>query len=1190
MDAEVARALARAERMLPSLDPARPATAAPPGPTHGPPLDKVIEELAALERELGDGAAEVAVLRARLGALYGRRYLRGEGPWSDREEGIRLLRAARAANGPGAVEGPERLRATLLLATLLLPIPQPERDGGPPSFERMLAWSMAEVGQEERRQAELAELEPLVVELEAAGLPEPMHQEFALLRSMLSRARVFHSAGDPSPMVGFLQQLMREHPEKSRERDLVEASLGLLDLAGPLVPPTESAAPPAASAEAPNGPPQGEASDEWTTAVMAMLGELRVPGVVGAERLGELVGELVASSGGVDGDGAGEAMPDAALGAAGQAVLGTRTGSPELLEGAYHRMGEAGQQVPADGRAAWMLRMVLGSLLPMVAVNHGNLRDEAEALRLLGSLGPEPVRDVPASPGSTSGDQLAVLARVGAIALRLGRLTCEAEDVAGVTAALAELEELAGRVEEGQETHWVVVYHLAFAYLARARALGSVADLRAGLDRLRELRERPTVPSFMRQLVDTVWPMALAASATLERDPEQLLDVVASARAALTSGEPVAVNERAKARWGIAQALRTYHELTGDRPRLTEAVEELRAARGELVAGTDRGGARVVLWALAEAHAERREPGDLAAAVEAGLAALDALADDVLMQLGAEHGLETARAGAEQALRVAEWAVAEGDVANAVRALETGRALVLRAAAASASVPEQLAALGLGELADEWRRAVPGEAASAPGGFEDGPAIPSRLRRRALDALRPARAGRRALLAVPELAELASAVEASGADALVYLLPGQGAADGAALVIGRGDGPAGATVLPLPGLSAAGRAPLERYLGAAARRSAAAGADGAGGRDAAWEAALDELCDWAGPAVMGPLLARLAADGGTGSPPRIVLVPCGNLGVVPWHAARVAAGYVCQVAVVSYAASGAQFVTAAGRARLAPRARPVLVADPRLDLLWAADEVTTLSTNYYQRAALYGEFLEEPAAGVRGAGTPAELLAELAGRPGAEPVSLLHIASHGEAGTRPTVSALALAEPPEPPEPPDASELSDPEASAGPDGAAGALTVARLLDGPADPAADGPGPLVVLSACETDLSRRDHDEALTLTTAFVARGATDAVGSRWTAGDGASALLMAVFHHHLAVEGLAPADALRAAQLWMLDPARRPPPGLVGELAREAAQPSLDRLSAWAAFIHQGSPRPATRTAGTTIDGTRKGE
>lgn len=124
------------------------------------------------------------------------------------------------------------------------------------------------------------------------------------------------------------------------------------------------------------------------------------------------------------------------------------------------------------------------------------------------------------------------------------------------------------------------------------------------------------------------------------------------------------------------------------------------------------------------------------------------------------------------------------------------------------------------------------------------------------------------------------------------------------------------------------------------------------------------------------------------------------------------------------------------------------------------------------------------------------------------------------------------------------------------------------------------GPLVVLSACQTDLSKGDHDEALTLTTAFAAAGARDVVGSRWLAQDSGSALLMAVFHHHLVVDGLSPVDALRAAQLWMLDPHRENPGSLQGDLLREMGRPGLERTALWGAFIHQGHPGPgATNTA-----------
>ncbi|MEV6426113.1 CHAT domain-containing protein, partial [Streptomyces sp. NPDC051662] len=58
----------------------------------------------------------------------------------------------------------------------------------------------------------------------------------------------------------------------------------------------------------------------------------------------------------------------------------------------------------------------------------------------------------------------------------------------------------------------------------------------------------------------------------------------------------------------------------------------------------------------------------------------------------------------------------------------------------------------------------------------------------------------------------------------------------------------------------------------------------------------------------------------------------------------------------------------------------------------------------------------------------------------------------------------------------------------------------------------------------------------------------------------------------LSQHALAPADALRAAQLWMLNPDRRSPPGLGDPLHRGAARTDLHEIYLWAAFTHQGNP------------------
>jgi hypothetical protein len=61
---------------------------------------------------------------------------------------------------------------------------------------------------------------------------------------------------------------------------------------------------------------------------------------------------------------------------------------------------------------------------------------------------------------------------------------------------------------------------------------------------------------------------------------------------------------------------------------------------------------------------------------------------------------------------------------------------------------------------------------------------------------------------------------------------------------------------------------------------------------------------------------------------------------------------------------------------------------------------------------------------------------------------------------------------------------------------------------------------------------------------------------------------MAMVHHLRATRGLPDHEALRAAQAWMRDPDREPPPALAGlypARPRVLAEPAV-----WAAFAHHG--------------------
>lgn len=703
------------------------------------------------------------------------------------------------------------------------------------------------------------------------------------------------------------------------------------------------------------------------------------------------------------------------------------------------------------------------------------------------------------------------------------------EDAERLRALLPRADALVGAVPEDHDLRFIALVARAMARISLGRLttdkelmLGGLADFEDG----RTAAGRSSLPFGDEELAAMV--------------PD-----VATLRAYLTGGaadipgqDVPPPDAPADQLASAANRLGIRYDLTKDPADLEAVITALERLREHIRQGRAPRVAAQSLWSLAGHYQARwardRNESDADAATRAANESLAALAADVLLQHGAEHRLQTARNGASLGVQAALWAAARGKVDDAVAALELGRALVLQAAATSRAVPELLEDRGHPELAAAWRESGAADATGLP------TELPSTLRRQALEALGYREPG--GLLHTPTLRQLADGVGEAGADALIYLIPADnGDAPGMVLAVGP---EIGIGVGPLPALSEAESAPLERYLDAAAARTDEAS-------ERAWEDALSGLCDWAYRAfadVLTGLEAHLPAGHRT---PRVVLVPCGRLGIVPWHAARFPAGaphdYLCQALVISYAASGSQFLRTAKRAPRDPVSAPAMVADPSLSLTYAELEVLELRNAFYPGARLYGDFATLPPDSVP-VGTPDQLLALLA-----QDHSMVHLATHGMAGVRPTESALHLA-------------------PADPGEEAGLLTVTRLLDRPQPAEQAAPdGPLIVLSACETDLSTRDHDEALTLTTAFVSGGARDVVGSRWTTRDSASTLLMAVFHQRLRA-GLSPVDALRAAQLWMLDPDREDPGCLSEQLRPDVGRLDLQRPAVWAAFIHQGHP------------------
>lgn len=677
----------------------------------------------------------------------------------------------------------------------------------------------------------------------------------------------------------------------------------------------------------------------------------------------------------------------------------------------------------------------------------------------------------------------------------------------GSDAALDELATLAGGLTERHFLWLLVQLGLGSGRVVRGVRRRDADEVRQGVRNLIDVAESDVCPGLMRTDLLVMAGMGELLLGTLSDDDALIDGGLARLRNGIT-GPSFGIGGEARRRHALGFMLLGIHVRRGGREYLDDGIAELRRADeliGDDPANPIRGH---LLPELAEALHER---GDHPDAIETGLAALRAFEEDVLLQTTAEHGLAMARRAAGFARDVAGWCVRERDLEGAVRGIEHGRGLLLGAATSAADAFDVLRGAGRHELADEWQRTQGGTREG--GGLERlvldmVPQIPGDLRYRMLTAL--AEAGRRPM-PEPSPDEIAAALRRVGADALVYLLPTNVRAVATVLVL-RADG-----TLTEVELSA----------------------------EAAVAAPHDEpeLLDWAWTAVVGPLLDAVATPG----TPRLVMVPLGALGMIPWHAARDAARsrYACQDAVFSYIASGRQLIEVAGRTRRPPDGDPVLVANPTGDLYWSDVEVKAIGEAFYPFARVYGRLVP----GAAGPGRAAEVLAHLPAldRPGA---SLLELACHARTGASPLESRLELAPG---------------------DGEPGSLELGRLLWRFAIRGSDAPGGLVVLSACGSDLTEADHDEALTLATAFLAAGAATVVGTRWPVKDLRTAGLMFMFHHYLAA-GRPAADALRAAQLWMLDPGRAYPPEMPHGLREDLEAPDmrLEEVRAWAAFTHQG--------------------
>ncbi|MEV0430084.1 CHAT domain-containing protein [Micromonospora sp. NPDC050495] len=430
-------------------------------------------------------------------------------------------------------------------------------------------------------------------------------------------------------------------------------------------------------------------------------------------------------------------------------------------------------------------------------------------------------------------------------------------------------------------------------------------------------------------------------------------------------------------------------------------------------------------------------------------------------------------------------------------------------------------------LADQFRRAAAqvtdAEAAERDGtGDARGAALREQARQaRAALAERITRIrrlpGYERFLDLPDLADIARAVRRGSA--IAYLLPGE--QEGLALIAHRA---AGSDLMVsarlLPALTNRNVDRLLRDDGYLAAQFSGGGAELRG--------LLDPLLDRLGMMLAGA--ADALREVGCES---VTLVPCGRLGVLPVHAAgyRTAggSGSLLEEFAVAFAPSAWVVAHPAGSVD-----QPMLagVGDPTGDLRFAGTELADIADLF--PGGDPGRLLYGPAA------TRAAVLARI---PGA---THLHLSCHGYYDpAKPDESHLLLA-------------------------GGDRLTLGELLAGNVLRGVR----LAVASACQTAVTDvvRLPDEAIGLPAGFLRAGAAAVVGTLWPVADLPTALLMRRFYQcHLAGDPdladpapMAPAPALRAAQLWLA--------GLTeAELAAYftgASQPRADDESAPRPFAH----------------------
>ncbi|WP_306213499.1 CHAT domain-containing protein [Actinoplanes sp. RD1] len=1116
-------------------------------------LDKAIAQASAGYDDAG--RADRAPAAHRLGRLLLVRHLRpgGDRDIEDRDRAIRLFEESLTAGGLAAGES-EVSRIGLGLLLMLRVMPLPELPTQPPSLAALGALTGVQPDTGPQARTDLA---AAVAHLRSVVEGPTQYPELATVsRTMLTSLLVMQmSMNDdqvsPTELIALLGELTTTMTAADPLRDPASLLLGVLadDLSPEHVKDLERMAvdlPPGeikafvrqqlGLSHIRHGSPDEhvDAVRQFTLALddLAPHDDLypealrRLAGAVLTDAA--LRGDPVAVDGAIDladrvlalpGDDPVVRGKDLFLRAMAWTLRGHRDDTADDLLLAARDLLRALDDVPAADPLAPSIVGMLGALLNDRGLAGGVLEDGAAARGWMRKAAH--IADLHRETGTLLGDisPIVALNALGRTATAVRHGTPEE-----LAAATGELRDALRELPADFAWRSRIEAALGLAGLAQAMAAGDLDGLRAAADQTAAAAAGTAVEPSGEPTLRALGGVALLVRGLLD-DDEAALAAAGERLDEAVGAEVFGAVQRTGVYATRALARLALHERSERAADLDAAIADLEHARrligdrpGSAVAGT-------VLHRLADAYGKRGEDGDLERAVRTGLAGLRARVSDVLLQNDGTDALTVARGAAEESCQVARRCLdpREPRPELAAQALELGRGLALHAAMSAGRVPELLTAAGHADLAQEWTGHPHGRVADF-GGFTLGeltelghPVLggeaPSDLRRRVLVAL----AGtENALLEAPDPAAVGAAVREVGADALIYLAAGL-------IVVIRADG--SVTAEHVAGLSEP--PPTAADGGSAVLREATATVPRRAPGD------LGRLCEWAWTAAVEPLFTLVSAWR-LDHPARLVLVPVGALGEVPWHAARRPATdgqrYACEEAVFSYAASARQLVDVAGRLPMPVAAAPAVLADPTGDLPWSAQEVGYLLAEIYPDAAQV-------------TGTAREVLAQLPGtdRLGA---SMLHLSCHGRVGARPGDSRLELA--------------------------GESLPVSVILGQAYGRRPDVPGGLVVLASCKSDLTPDLTDETLTLSTAFLAAGAVGVVGSRWAVDDRATMYLMIMFHVFMLEERLSPADALRAAQLWMLDP-QRPAPGLVPHLLDDLENPNeLSDVAAWAAFRHHG--------------------